>query len=269
MVIQTRSKSNLPHSRENSPTPVSDTDDTGGSSCPQTQTQNDPLAQDGLMQMISSMMTNFETEFRRRFPPRAFEPAAVSRQHPSVHPDPPLVGLAPEQHQSDDRRPVHIRHGQSSRHPRPGDSGDCQTTPAADAGDEEQTRSSTPTELLVPLQTTMTDQSRLGPFIREVHDVPFPSHFKLPHFEQYDGSTDPQDHIGNFEIQMQLFGVDDAIMCRAFPSTFEGAARRWYTSLAPQSISHFSQLREAFVGRLPLSHPLSCRRQPVRYQTAD
>ncbi|GAB2264930.1 hypothetical protein Dimus_037794 [Dionaea muscipula] len=52
---------------------------------------------------------------------------------------------------------------------------------------------------------------------------------------------------------MQLFGVDDAIMCRAFPATFTGAARRWYVSLAPYSISHFSQLREAIVSQFASS----------------
>ncbi|GAB2278416.1 hypothetical protein Dimus_039288 [Dionaea muscipula] len=52
---------------------------------------------------------------------------------------------------------------------------------------------------------------------------------------------------------MQLFGLDDAIMCRAFPATFKGAARRWYASLAPHSISCFSQLREAFVGQFASS----------------
>ncbi|GAB2282170.1 hypothetical protein Dimus_039525 [Dionaea muscipula] len=168
------------------------------------------------MQMIDSMMTNFETEFQRKFPPRTFEPTAAARQHPSVHPDPPLVGFVPGQHQIDDRRPVHHRHGQSSRHPRPGDSGDCQTTPTADTGCEEETRSFTPME-------PVSNRHISGPFTQEVHDVPFPSNFRLPHFEQYDGSTDPEDHIGSFEIQMQLFGVDDAIMCRAFPATFEGA----------------------------------------------
>ncbi|GAB2266299.1 hypothetical protein Dimus_037881 [Dionaea muscipula] len=158
MVIQTRSKSNLLRSHENSPTPASDTDDTGSSSCPQAQTQNNPLTQGELMQLMDSMMTNFRTERQRRFPLRASEPAAVDGQTPFVHPDSPLIGSAPEQHQTNDRRPIHLQHGQSSRHPRLGDSGDCQTTPAAEAGEEEQTRSSTPTELLVPQRTVTVPQ---------------------------------------------------------------------------------------------------------------
>ncbi|GAB2294887.1 hypothetical protein Dimus_038322 [Dionaea muscipula] len=111
MVIQTRSKTNLLRSRENSPTPVGHADDAGVSSRPQAQSQNNPLTQEGLMQMMDLMTTNFETEFQRRFPPRAFEPAAVDGQNPSIHPDPPLVGSTLEQQKIDDRRPVHLQHG--------------------------------------------------------------------------------------------------------------------------------------------------------------
>ncbi|GAB2274494.1 hypothetical protein Dimus_039089 [Dionaea muscipula] len=42
-------------------------------------------------------------------------------------------------------------------------------------------------------------------------------------------------------------------MCRKFPSTFKGAARKWYTSLAPSSISRFSQLKDAFIGHFASS----------------
>ncbi|GAB2294275.1 hypothetical protein Dimus_038290 [Dionaea muscipula] len=180
-------------------------------------------------------------------------PPLLTGKTPFVHPDPRLIGSAPEKHQTDDRRPIHLQHGQSSRHPRLGDLGDYQTTPATDAGDEKDTRSTTPMRPLVPQWAAVTDQPRLGPFTQEVHEVPFPSNFRLPHFERADGRIDPEDHVGSFEIQMQLFGVDDAIMCRVFPATFTGAARRWYTSLAPQSISHFSQLREAFVSQFASS----------------
>ncbi|GAB2298918.1 hypothetical protein Dimus_038544 [Dionaea muscipula] len=92
-----------------------------------------------------------------------------------------------------------------------------------------------------------------GLFTQDVLCFPFPPGLRLPHFEQYDGSTDPEDHVSRFEIKMQLFNVDDPVMCRTFPSTFKGAARKWYASLTLGSISRFSQLRDAFIGHFASS----------------
>ncbi|GAB2236097.1 hypothetical protein Drorol1_Dr00027832 [Drosera rotundifolia] len=73
-----------------------------------------------------------------------------------------------------------------------------------------------------------------GPFTQGIHNVPFPPGLRMPSFDLYDGTTDPEDHTNIFEIRMQLYNVEDAILCRAFPSTFKGAARKLFTSLAPR-----------------------------------
>ncbi|GAB2277325.1 hypothetical protein Dimus_039227 [Dionaea muscipula] len=52
---------------------------------------------------------------------------------------------------------------------------------------------------------------------------------------------------------MQLFGVEEVIMCRAFPSIFKGATRQWFVFLPPRSVSRFSQLRDAFTGQFASS----------------
>ncbi|GAB2216783.1 hypothetical protein Droror1_Dr00024562 [Drosera rotundifolia] len=66
-----------------------------------------------------------------------------------------------------------------------------------------------------------------GPFTIAVHDIPFPPGLQMPNFNLYDRTTNPEDHVNTFEIKMKLYNVEDAILCRAFPSTFTRAARQW------------------------------------------
>ena len=53
---------------------------------------------------------------------------------------------------------------------------------------------------------------------------------------------------------MHLQGVADAIMCRAFPTTLKGAARIWFSWLAPNSISTFKELSAQFTAHFIGGH---------------
>ncbi|GAB2289969.1 hypothetical protein Dimus_038076 [Dionaea muscipula] len=88
-------------------------------------------------------------------------------------------------------------------------------------------------ECLAHRQAAVTNRSSSGPFTQEVHDVLFPANLRLPQFKQYDGSTELEDHVNSFEIRMQLFSVDDAIICRTFTATFKGAVRQWLSHPTP------------------------------------
>src|SRR5262249_41269034 len=73
-----------------------------------------------------------------------------------------------------------------------------------------------------------------------------PRKFKMPHFHPYSGTTDPSDHVQNYEMLMALQGAPDSMKCLGFPTTLEGPVRAWFNTLAPASIASFSQLGGRF-----------------------
>ncbi|KAL2474432.1 Integrase catalytic domain-containing protein [Abeliophyllum distichum] len=76
--------------------------------------------------------------------------------------------------------------------------------------------------------------------------VPLPSKFKELSGE-FDGTTNPIDHIHTFQDWVRLHGWPDAIACRAFPITLKKDAREWFDKLPPRSISSFSEFANKFV----------------------
>ncbi|GKV44466.1 hypothetical protein SLEP1_g51650 [Rubroshorea leprosula] len=75
---------------------------------------------------------------------------------------------------------------------------------------------------------------------------PYPTGFKIPQLETYDGTKDPDDHLHAFYSCMQAQNASDALMCKIFPSTLRGNARTWYYSLPPRSISSYTEMASAF-----------------------
>ena len=80
-----------------------------------------------------------------------------------------------------------------------------------------------------------------SPFTTEVLNHP------LPQLESYDGSKDPLDHIESFKALMQLQMTLDEVMCRAFLTILEGAARVWFSKIPTRTIANFEQLSKGFV----------------------
>ncbi|KAK3000081.1 hypothetical protein RJ639_023783 [Escallonia herrerae] len=68
----------------------------------------------------------------------------------------------------------------------------------------------------------------------------------MPQSDLYDGTGDPGEHVYQFQTNMLLLQVSDAVMCRAFPTTLRKAAHAWFKSLQPKSIYSFGQLSDLF-----------------------
>nr|XP_011459661.1 PREDICTED: uncharacterized protein LOC105350023 [Fragaria vesca subsp. vesca] len=90
---------------------------------------------------------------------------------------------------------------------------------------------------------------RKSPFIEEILNVEKPRKFVTPTFQQYDGTTDPVDHLQKFMQQMTTETNDERLFCKFFPSSLTGEAGVWFRDLKPGSIANFEQLRESFVSQ--------------------
>ena len=85
-----------------------------------------------------------------------------------------------------------------------------------------------------------------SPFTEAVISFPFPSKFRMPSLEIFDGTKDPFDHLESFKTMMCLQGVLNEIMCRAFPTTLKGSTRIWFKKLTPGFMGSFAQLNRSF-----------------------
>ncbi|KAK3000846.1 hypothetical protein RJ639_021353 [Escallonia herrerae] len=84
------------------------------------------------------------------------------------------------------------------------------------------------------------------PLSKAIEKAKLPPNFWMPQCDLYDGSGDPGEHVYQFQTNMLLLQVSDAVMCWAFPNTLRKAAHAWFKSLQPRSIHSFSQLSDIF-----------------------
>ena len=90
-------------------------------------------------------------------------------------------------------------------------------------------------------------QKTESPFTAEVLHFLLPAKFRMPQVEAFDGVRDPVDHLNTYKNQMELYGYQDPVRCRAFSITLKGPALAWFNRLPPSSISSFRELSIAFV----------------------
>ncbi|XP_022888952.1 uncharacterized protein LOC111404368 [Olea europaea var. sylvestris] len=84
------------------------------------------------------------------------------------------------------------------------------------------------------------------PFTPEVLSYPLPDRFKYPRIKEYDRTTDPINHLNVYTDIMNLQVALDAVMCKAYSQTLTNAARDWFSTLEPNSITSFSDLADMF-----------------------
>ncbi|KAL2497422.1 Uncharacterized protein Adt_22972 [Abeliophyllum distichum] len=67
---------------------------------------------------------------------------------------------------------------------------------------------------------------RHSPFSDDILAKPLPKKLKMPQLTNYEDGNDPVGHLNRYTFWMELQGVSDAIMCRAFHLTFRSKAMR-------------------------------------------
>ncbi|KAK2997639.1 hypothetical protein RJ639_026632 [Escallonia herrerae] len=82
------------------------------------------------------------------------------------------------------------------------------------------------------------------PLSKAIEKAKLPPNFRMPQCDLYDGTGDPGEHVYQFQTNMLLLQVSDAVMCRAFPTTLRKAAHAWFKSLQPSPPGNMKALLE-------------------------
>ncbi|KAL0428288.1 UNVERIFIED_CONTAM: Pro-Pol polyprotein [Sesamum latifolium] len=74
-----------------------------------------------------------------------------------------------------------------------------------------------------------------------------PMNYRTPAIAEYDGTTDPMEHLSRFENAALLHRYTDGIKCRVFVTTFARAAQQWFSQLPVGAIGNFQEFRSLFL----------------------
>ncbi|XP_075473861.1 uncharacterized protein LOC142504905 [Primulina tabacum] len=85
------------------------------------------------------------------------------------------------------------------------------------------------------------------PFSDTIVREPLPGHFKSTKIKDYDGSSDPEEHLARFENMAMLHCYGDQIKCKVFLTTLVDSAQRWFEGLVPQCIHCFEDFQKVFL----------------------
>ncbi|KAK3001621.1 hypothetical protein RJ639_020965 [Escallonia herrerae] len=92
------------------------------------------------------------------------------------------------------------------------------------------------------------------PLSEAIEKAKLPPNFRTRQCDLYDGTGDPGEHVYQFETNMLLLQVLDAVMCRAFLTTLRKAAHAWFKSIQLRSVHFFAQLLDLFQKHFVSSH---------------
>ena len=99
-------------------------------------------------------------------------------------------------------------------------------------------------------------------FMAEVLHFPLPTKFRMPQIEAFDRMKYPLDHLNTYKNQMEFYGYQEPVRCRAFAITLKGSTLVWFNRLPPGLVLSFKELSITFV-----SHFIRARtyRKPSYY----
>ncbi|KAI3461122.1 hypothetical protein Pfo_017785 [Paulownia fortunei] len=91
-----------------------------------------------------------------------------------------------------------------------------------------------------------TVTKRRIPFTEKVMMDDLPANFRSLNYD-YDGTTDPWEHLCRFENSALLHRYSDGVKCRVFLTTLSKSAQQWFSQLPPNSINSFEEFSSVFL----------------------
>ncbi|KAL0439125.1 UNVERIFIED_CONTAM: hypothetical protein Slati_2395500 [Sesamum latifolium] len=100
------------------------------------------------------------------------------------------------------------------------------------------------------------DERQGIPFTKTVMADELPLNCRTPAIPEYDGTTDPMEHLSRFENATLLHCYTDGIKCRVFVTTFMRAAQQWFNQLPVGAIGSFQEFGSLFLHQFANSRKL-------------
>jgi len=107
-----------------------------------------------------------------------------------------------------------------------------------------------PPHLLPPHQPI-----RRHPFTDFIANTLLPARWEPFTLDRYTGKTDLDEHLKVYITHVALYTSQDAIFCKAFPTTLKGPTLEWFITLPPYSIDSFNVLSHMFSTHFAGSRP--------------
>ncbi|KAL0448563.1 UNVERIFIED_CONTAM: hypothetical protein Slati_1412700 [Sesamum latifolium] len=92
--------------------------------------------------------------------------------------------------------------------------------------------------------------------LEHLHKDELPLNCRTPAIAEYDGTTDPMEHLSRFENADLLHRYTGGIKCRVFVTTFVRAAQQWFNKLPLGAIGSFQEFRSLFLHQFASSRKL-------------
>ncbi|KAL0445713.1 UNVERIFIED_CONTAM: hypothetical protein Slati_1699200 [Sesamum latifolium] len=100
------------------------------------------------------------------------------------------------------------------------------------------------------------DERQGVPFTEVVMADELPMNCRTHAIAEYDGTTDPMEHLSRFENATLLHRYTDGIKCHVFVTTFARAAQQWFNQLPVGAIGSFQEFRSLFLHEFASSRKL-------------
>ncbi|XP_012852376.1 PREDICTED: uncharacterized protein LOC105971987 [Erythranthe guttata] len=95
--------------------------------------------------------------------------------------------------------------------------------------------------------------TRCSPFTIDILNEVLPQGVKISGLPQFEGTTDPHEHIEKFSAMADLYGPTDAAMCKMFRTTLSKRAMNWFNSLPIGSVDTFARLSTRFTNQFAIN----------------
>ena len=91
------------------------------------------------------------------------------------------------------------------------------------------------------------NETGIRAFTRHLHEVAWPSNFKLAPVDKYDDNTNPAEWLQVYELSVSAISGDSTMMANYLPVALAPTARTWLLSLPADSIHTWGELCQQFI----------------------